>query len=527
MFIADSVCSESSISNNNLFNAYCNHYNATSQSESIYTNNEVWFQYFNGNVNGKCDVTSFNDFSYFFTDQCSQEFNNEINIKIAQCWTAPPEKEINNNDGPTAYDITGYVVLALVLLLPFLIIIIAFLFHRKRKGTDFPSYISLFKFFSGIGDLYTDAIWALALYSETHPLWLYAVIFSFGPHVLSIFVGLYYITKWRQNKSMIHISEFAKSYDKPIIILTLISGFYSTVEIISSHLFHLDVLSFQIGTTERYRILNLKIINNVIFENIPMIVVQYLYLTATTSDSIFDNGLTITLLAIAFSVIAILFGVLTVSVRIFNGFIEVFRKKGNKILVFYEIESSKPNIIQKYHVHTKEIISESCAKALHIDFNQIDIEYIKDITNGIKIKVKFKYLDVNNRDVIANGLLDNTSKLFKDHYTEITNALCIHNPGVVRINILDVQVLKHHSDHSDIKGKSTSPKYVTLKPKTVGETSPTSTMDKTDKMEDNHDINLGKTEQDDRNNKVKNNAAVSIEMHEINDPETLEDYFQD
>eukprot|EP01084_Bolivina_argentea_P175843 304427_1 len=48
MFIADSVCSESSISNNNLFNAYCNHYNATSQSESIYTNNEVWFQYFNG-----------------------------------------------------------------------------------------------------------------------------------------------------------------------------------------------------------------------------------------------------------------------------------------------------------------------------------------------------------------------------------------------------------------------------------------------------------------------------------------------
>ena len=49
------------------------------------------------------------------------------------------------------YDLFGFVVVALVIILPITITLIALCFHGKRRGSDRPGYISLFKFFGGVG----------------------------------------------------------------------------------------------------------------------------------------------------------------------------------------------------------------------------------------------------------------------------------------------------------------------------------------------------------------------------------------
>ena len=213
--------------------------------------------------------------------------------------------------------------------------------------------------------------------------------------------------------------------------MTLISGFYATTEIITSHLFHLNVLSLQLGARPRARILNLKILNNVILENIPMFWIQYQYLLSTTDGSIFDNGINITLLAMAFSVTAILFGVLTVTIRVFNGCIELTRRNDlNQIYVDFTFKASKPDIIKRYHAHTNVLLAEGIKLALHIQLTQVEIVYIQLISNGIKVKAKFKYLDYNNTQTIMKQLRNTNSELHANFYSECTKLLKIESTDV-------------------------------------------------------------------------------------------------
>ena len=74
-----------------------------------------------------------------------------------------------------------------VIFLPILFILIAFIFYRKKSGLDRPRYFIFFKFFSAVGDFFTDAIWAFIL--------------TFGPYTLSIIIGMILSKKWRQTKS--------------------------------------------------------------------------------------------------------------------------------------------------------------------------------------------------------------------------------------------------------------------------------------------------------------------------------------
>eukprot|EP01084_Bolivina_argentea_P293209 504253_1 len=317
IFIADGVCT-SYDSNNNHYRLHCSSY-ATDDIYSL-----VEFQYYKDD----CSIYGFDENLFSIIEEGSdsgrycptevqQVFGPGIYTKVTDCFTidsndtieptmipsksptimpttmpttmpietATTTRETDVSDTSSSLsisDISGYIVLGTVTVLPTLSSIAAFMFHRKREGTDRPGFVSLFKFFISVGDFYTDAIWSLTLYSENNDLWFWAVIFSFGPHILSVVVGLSFITTWRQMKSKVYISQYAVRFDKVIIILTLLSGFYAATDIITSHLFHLDVLSLQISQKQKDRISNLKIINNVILENVPCLYIQYLYLTSTS-----------------------------------------------------------------------------------------------------------------------------------------------------------------------------------------------------------------------------------------------------
>eukprot|EP01084_Bolivina_argentea_P141571 248758_1 len=291
IYMADGVCtsytSSDNINNHMHYYTYCDEY--TDDDNSIYS--FVYFYYFDD----ECSLIGIDGRDLFQenqqNDQCKNtKAANGIFFSVGKCFdtttlspstgtptTIPPTlspleittgESIGDVSGDesslSGYDYSGYVVVGCVITFPTLVIVAGLPFHFKRKGTDLPGYITLFKFFSAVGDFYTDAIFALTLYGTrdeyeiSNDLWPYALIFSFGPHILSIFVGLFFLTKWRQTRTKQWISAYAERFDKVIVILTILSGFFATTEIITSHLFHLDVLSFQIDTIERSRILNLK-----------------------------------------------------------------------------------------------------------------------------------------------------------------------------------------------------------------------------------------------------------------------------
>lgn len=190
--------------------------------------------------------------------------------------------------------------LALTLCLPTTCAVTAFVvIHSKRSGSDRPNYPSIFKFFTNIADFYSDIIWALILVSQQSVYAVYALVFTLGPHVLSIAVGIMFVIKWKTTRTKLYISGYADHYGRLVLLCTVFAGFYSTVELITSHLFHLNALSLQIGNGTRSHIRTLRTLNVVILENIPLLVIQCLFL-AEANLSLDSLPVFITLITVIF-----------------------------------------------------------------------------------------------------------------------------------------------------------------------------------------------------------------------------------
>eukprot|EP01083_Nonionella_stella_P020167 55900_1 len=435
IFVADSVCAAyGNHEHHDLF--HCNHY-YHSNDDSYYV--YAWVYDFND----ECSI--YGEISNTFLDEaqsdCDPLFDTGYYVAIADCYTTKAlhltvvvteefepdttEQDVDDAPGVDSYSVSGYSIVAFVVGFPFLIGVIAFLFHRKRNGSDRPGYVALLKFFSAIGDFYTDVLFTLTLYAANNDLYQWSALFTLGPHFLSIVVGLFFITKWRQTRSKRFLSEYASRFDKVIVIFSLVAGFYAAIDLLSSHLFHLDVMSFQIGVDTKARLMNMKIINNVVLENVPCLYIQYLYLTSSDMD-ILSPGAGITLLAMTFSIVGVLFGVLTVSVRICNGCIDVTR--GNQLhslRMEFMFESDTSGVIQPYHVHTRFLISEAMSEVLHVQFSQIEIIYIQKIARGIIVEAKVKYLNENDAQRIFESLNEANSTMYHEFEKQCTDKIKI------------------------------------------------------------------------------------------------------
>eukprot|EP01084_Bolivina_argentea_P146805 256958_1 len=444
IFVADGVCS--SYGDNKYYKTYCNHYESTKDA-NIYS--YAWFQYFKD----KCSIYGFEE-EYVIEEEyeCVSKddqnifsaTNQRIFMEIIDCFAVSDEFAIQNDyssddKGLTEHEISGYAVAAFMVIAPFILILVALLFHKFKSGSDNPGYISLFKFFASNADFYTDAIWAFTLYSENNRLYYWSFSFAFGPHLISIIVGLFYIVNWRQNRSKRHISEYAMKFDTSIIFLTLLSGFYATTEIITSHLFHLNILSLQITTKQKSRILNLQILNEVILEDIPCFYIQYLYLT-TSSEPIFDKGINITLLAMIFGILSMISGVLTLGIRIFNGCIDLARGNNLETIYIQLSFTSLQEVINNKHTHSHSLLSDAIAGALHIQTSQINIIYIQKVTKGIKVTATLQHLDYNNTKNILKELQNVKSEPFLNLHKECTDRLKLPLDNSVELRILEIYV---------------------------------------------------------------------------------------
>lgn len=95
------------------------------------------------------------------------------------------------------------------------------------------------------------------------------------------------------------------------------SGFYSTIILCTSHLFHMRKLSLYLPIWVQTRIKNLRILNEILLENIPMLIIQLYIINNFDNNNSNGTGYLQALTTAAFfsivsSVISIAIGCLTI-----------------------------------------------------------------------------------------------------------------------------------------------------------------------------------------------------------------------
>ena len=116
-------------------------------------------------------------------------------------------------------------------------------------------------------------------------------------------------------------------------------------------------------------------------ENVPCLVVQFLYLNSVDGD-VFADGLSITVLAMFFSALSAAFGALAITVRLFHVFLDsrhAFIGNGvNSIELKFSITSAS---IRGYHIHSRIVLSAALRLGLKLQRPQIKIRQIRKISN--------------------------------------------------------------------------------------------------------------------------------------------------
>ena len=297
-----------------------------------------------------------------------------------------------------------FIVAAVVICVPSICNYIAFCsVHQRRPGTDRPHYLSMFKYFANIADFYSDVTWTVTLFSESSEYALYAALFTFVPYILSLSVGISFVAKLRMDRSKILLYGYAEKYGSFVLLCSSLSGFYGTAELVSSHLFHLGAFSLPLDAKQRENIRVMRILNVVLLENLPLLIVQILYLFSGSNEEVSSHSLNITIITIMFSSISIISGISTILAVGCSKLCSLCRN-GNEMemvtrsmVLTFALKETEPGNVKAYHVHTHYLLQRSVAFALHLELYQVEVRNVQKISDGISATVEVKFL--SDKDV--------------------------------------------------------------------------------------------------------------------------------
>ena len=128
----------------------------------------------------------------------------------------------------TNVDYSGYIVIIVLFMIPSLLTIFGILYHLNIKGSDYPNYLSIWRCFAYIADLFTDILVIIFLYQSGSSLYFFAAIFVIFSYVLSNFTCFYHIYKWRKRDNIYYVGR----YSHLIIILSILSMYYLKIYIL-------------------------------------------------------------------------------------------------------------------------------------------------------------------------------------------------------------------------------------------------------------------------------------------------------
>ena len=288
------------------------------------------------------------------------------------------------------------------------------------RYADSPNYGAVFGCFWNIGDFYSDITFLFVLYFEVdkYPYLFFASLAStFLPYFASNMCSLYFLYESRQYN--IYMSKYVNRYDWLIIFLSAMGGFFSTIEICRSKLFHLQMFNLQLRREKYDQLCGWRFINIICFENLPQITIQclYLYFGSIENNNSNSNLNLVVINAMLFSILSLMLGF----VRAINKCARkntdanvryMYRKKKNyKILIHSEY-------VRRWHQFTANTLEGILCQVLGLDdaSNSIQIFYVFLKRQGI-----VGFMEVNNlsfklnekTDEEYNSIFDKFEKLFK------------------------------------------------------------------------------------------------------------------
>ena len=181
------------------------------------------------------------------------------------------------------------------------------------------------------------------------------------------------------------LAQYFHKYELLIIYpMTVLAGFYSTIDLCQSRLCYLQMFNLQLKQSEKQWLRNFRFINVVLLEDIPQFIIQLLYLTIK-QDS--NNSVSIVYVSMAFSVLSIIAASLSQISRV----CDICFHKSNKFLhktVITGLLIVTSDDLRRYHGFTNSAIGNCIFDVL----NTCKDSQLWKMKAGIELLVQVYYI---------------------------------------------------------------------------------------------------------------------------------------
>ena len=177
---------------------------------------------------------------------------------------------------------------------------------KAKRRSDNMNFTSIIKFFFQVGDLFTDIFFNAILYLENrlYLLTYISISLMLFSYIGSIIMCVYWNIRWRE--WTLHyprrLHQYLDKYPAFLIILTIISNFYVSVDFARSKLFSLNRFYLPLTKNEHLMLDKYRFINIVLIENVAEIIIQIIYIQNSDSSQI--NS--VVFISVVFSAMSIL-----------------------------------------------------------------------------------------------------------------------------------------------------------------------------------------------------------------------------
>ena len=343
------------------------------------------------------------------------------------------------------FDNTAKIIVLACFIMALMLMFGGFLYQnfKAKRRSDKTNFSSIIKFFFQVGDLFTDIFFNAILYLENrlYLLTYISITLMLFSYIGSIIMCVYWNIRWREWTSHYprRLYQYFDKYPAFLIVLTIISNFYVSVDFARSKLFSINHFYLPLTKNEHSMLDKYRFINIVLIENIAEIIIQIIYIQNSDSSQI--NS--VVFISVVFSAMSILASTMNFVMK------TAFRKRNKRNKHFGGSQSMidgnftiKSDRFKHDHAFTHDKISKCMITFL---LNQIDQQTDHYHTSSDDISLSCDVFYIKN-----NILLQNQLKVY--FMIEI-----LHSDNMILVrgvyNILS-QLLSHNNTNTPSSSRS-------------------------------------------------------------------------